>query len=175
MVIMTQGCFITRRQSQAVTDTVNDGLHGCSLKTKNQQSTCWSHLESVSKCSCSLLRTSKMISEAVRWPGSQTHLLNSRSNSKWDSFQGLLEALQSNGQSALGTSCWRLCPWNAPPRMAGVRRVEKNPECISETFLWSSGSTLGHDASWVSSVGLQERSCAVSSSDHRRVASWSGG
>lgn len=60
---------------------------------------------------------------------------------------------------------------NVPPRMAGVRRVEKNPECMSETFLWSSGSTLGHEASWVSSVGLQEQSCAVSSSDHRRVAS----
>lgn len=50
---------------------------------------------------------------------------------------------------------------SVPPRMAGVRPVEKSPECLSETFLWSSGSTLGHAASWVSSMGLQEQSCSV--------------
>ena len=56
---------------------------------------------------------------------------------------------------------------NVPPRLEGVRRVEKNPECISETFLWSWGSTLGHGASWVSSMGLQEQNGMGCGSDHR--------
>ena len=55
----------------------------------------------------------------------------------------------------------------SPQGWRGVRRVEKNPECISETSLWSWGSTLGHGASWVSSVGLQEQNGTGRGSDHR--------